>query len=82
MTKISKAAALQMREDVLVDMRLIRSKLDLSDPAVDRAWAGVETFANVALRVMAKTNLSKLRSEGMTVEIAARMAGHHVFDVE
>jgi hypothetical protein len=45
--------------------------LALNDPHLEDAWAGVETFAAVALRVMAKTNPSKLRSEMVTVGISA-----------
>jgi hypothetical protein len=32
--------------------------LELNDPHLEDAWAGIETFAAVALRVMAKTNPS------------------------
>jgi len=38
------------------------------------------THCAIALRVMAKTNASKLRSEMMTVEIAARMAGVDILE--
>lgn len=42
------------------------------------AFAHIETFCAIALRVMSKTNPSKIRSEAMTVEIQARMAGREV----
>lgn len=35
------------------------------------AWASVETFSAIALRVIAKTNPSKVRDEAMKVEIAS-----------
>ena len=41
----------------------------------DTALCSIETFCAVALRVMRKTNPSKVRSEARTVEIAARIAG-------
>lgn len=81
MTKPSKDTLLKMREEVLTDLRVIRATLDLSDPDIDRAWAGIETFVNLGMRIMAKTNVSKIRSESLTLEIAARLAGHEVFDV-
>jgi hypothetical protein len=42
---------------------------------VDTALCGVMTFCAVAIRVMRKTNPSKIRSEARTVEIKARMDG-------
>jgi hypothetical protein len=44
----------------------------------DIATCEIETFAAIALRVMRKTNPSKIRSEAMTVEIQARMLGTQV----
>jgi hypothetical protein len=45
------------------------------DGPVDTALCSVETFCAVALRVMRKTNPSKIRSEARTVEIKARLDG-------
>lgn len=42
---------------------------------IDEALCSVETFCAVALRVMKKTNPSKIRSEARTVEIKALMDG-------
>ncbi len=42
-------------------------------PPIDDAMVTVETFAAVALRVFAKTNPSKVRSEARNVEIQARL---------
>lgn len=47
----------------------------VEDSAEDAALCAVETFCVVALRVMRKTNPSKLRSEARTVELKARLDG-------
>ena len=76
--KPTKAANEAIREALLVDLLTMRSHvlaLDGDFVHIEDAWAGIETFCAIALRVMAKTNASKLRSEMSTVEIAARMAG-------
>ena len=44
------------------------------------AWAEIETFIAVALRVMAKTNPSKVRDAAMTIEIQARIKGIECLD--
>lgn len=80
MTKPTREVINEMKESLMADLALARSQVNLNDPATDRAWAGIETFCNIALRVFSKTNASKIRSEAMTVEIAARMAGRQVFD--
>jgi hypothetical protein len=41
---------------------------------VEDAWATVETFIAVSLRLMAKTNPSKVKSVAMTVEIQSLIA--------
>ena len=82
MTKPTAASLRAVRSDVIRSTRLIRERLPLHDPATEQAWAEIETFIAVALRVFAKTNLSKLRDETRTVEISARLAGHTVFDAD
>jgi hypothetical protein len=42
---------------------------------LDTAFCYVETFCDVAIRVMKKTNPSKIRDEARTVEIKARIDG-------
>lgn len=82
MTKPSKDVVCQIREDVMTDLRAVRERLQpmmSRDPKLERAFAGVETFINISLRVMAQTNVSKIRRESVAVEIAARIAGHQVF---
>jgi hypothetical protein len=48
-------------------LRLVASQADES------AWAEIETFIAIALKVFAKTNPSKLRDAARTVEIHARI---------
>ena len=50
-------------------LRPIASKAD------EDAWAEVETYIAVSLRVLAKTNRSKIKDAAMTVEIQARING-------
>ena len=45
-----------------------------------QAWAEVETFIAIALRVMAKTNPSKIRDAAMIEEMKARMDGRGVYE--
>lgn len=47
----------------------------VKDPVVEEALIQIETFCAFSLRVMAKTNVSKLRDEMRTVEIQARITG-------
>jgi hypothetical protein len=44
------------------------------------AWAEVETFVAIALRVMARTNPSRIRDAAMVEEIKARMDGRGVVE--
>lgn len=62
--------------DLAASLKVVRDALKPVDgSAEDTAMAGVETFCAIALRVMRKTNPSKVRSEARTVEIKARMDG-------
>lgn len=57
----------------------IRKHLDpMDDTPIDYALCSVETFCTVALRVMSKTNPSKIQSVARTVEIKARIDGTQV----
>lgn len=68
----------------LIDaFKVIRAGLDPKDGTrEDIALATLETFATLALRVMKKTNPSRIVSEFRTVEIAARMNGTPVYSIE
>lgn len=69
----------QIGADLQRDLEALRMHVLLhAPPEVQDALAGVETFCAIALRVFAKTNPSKLRSEAMTVEIAARLHGRPI----
>lgn len=62
--------------ELAVHLALLRDVLNPQDGTeVDTALCSVETFCDVALRVMAKTNPSKVRDCARTVEIKARMDG-------
>ena len=62
--------------ELAVHLALLRDVLNHQDGTeVDTALCSVETFCAVALRVMAKTNPSKVRDCARTVEIKARMDG-------
>ncbi len=44
-------------------------------PSHEAAWAALESYVAISLRVLAKTNPSKLRDAAMTEEISARVSG-------
>ena len=69
----------EIDRDIGLALRLIRDRLYFPDGSEqDTALCEVETFCAIAIRVMRKTNPSKLRSETRTVEIKARMDGIEV----
>lgn len=71
----------EIEADLLAALRILREALDPQEGTpVDDAFAHVETFSTLALRVFRKTNPSKIRSEAMTLEIAARMSGREVLE--
>jgi len=62
--------------DLTRELAKLRAALGPADGTeLDTALCYVETFCVVAIRVMHKTNPSKIRSEARTVEIKARMDG-------
>lgn len=62
-----------MRNDLIEQLYLLRDALPNMTPEQRDALATVETFCAVALRIIAKTNPSKVRSEAMTTEISYLM---------
>ncbi len=84
MPHMNKQAIAMMRETVIKSAQTIRDNLVASKlmdhPEIDNAWAELETYMAMSLRVIAKTNPSKVASEYRTVEISARMAGNPVLD--
>lgn len=69
----------QIEADLARAVLLVRERVG-SDPALEAAWAEVETFCAIALRVMRRTNPSKLRDAAMAEEIKARLSGREVID--
>ena len=66
----------EIDRDLGLALRLIRDQLYIPDgSAQDTALCEIETFCAIAIRVMRKTNPSKLRSETRTVELQARLDG-------
>lgn len=69
----------QVEADLAQHLRTVRQALNPQDGTPeDYALCAVETFAAVALRVMRKSNPSKVRDAAMVVEIKARMDGIEV----
>lgn len=72
-----------MDTDITAAFKVVRQALAAADGSrEDIALASLETFVVIALRVMRKTNPSKIRSEAMTVEIKARIDGIPVMSTE
>lgn len=69
-----------IRTDLIDAIGTVRQKLDRTDPAVDEAWAEIETFCAISLRIIGKTNPSKVRDAAMAEEIAARLQGREVIE--
>lgn len=68
----AKTDTTEMREDLMRDLKTLREHcVTQGNPDLLDTLAGVETFCAVALRVFAKTNPSKIRSEAVTTEISA-----------
>jgi hypothetical protein len=72
----------EIEADLVKHAGIVRQALDLTDPQVDAAWAHLETFCAVAMRVLRATNPSKVRDAAMTEEIKARMDGWEVLEDE
>jgi hypothetical protein len=75
----AKANVGEIREKIMKDLATMKYALDVNQmrnfSQVDDAWSGIETFVNIALRVFAKTNPSKIRSEALTAAVHARLVG-------
>ena len=66
----------EIARDMAQWLKLIRNSMAPdAGPELDAAMVSVEGFVDVALRVMSKTNPSKIRSVARTAEIKARMDG-------
>lgn len=69
-----------MSRDLTDALVSVRNLIDLTEPENEAAWAQIETFCSIALRVFAKTNPSKLRDAAMAEEIKARIEGREVIE--
>ena len=82
MTRASEHVAV-MEAELIRAFKVIRAGLDAADDTPeDIALATLETFTILALRVMKKTNPSRIVSEFRTVEIKARLDGIPVLTTE
>lgn len=62
--------------DLTPYLQLLRKELNPADGSdIDEALCSVECFVVTALRIMRKTNPSKIRDAARTVEIKARLDG-------
>lgn len=83
MTSLSRrpdrAAIEKMKEQALETLVTLRPFIPEAH-APQEALATLETFIDIALRVMAQTNTSKIIEVMRVVEIKARMDGKKVFE--
>jgi hypothetical protein len=81
MPKPTAQAIADMTNAVLSDLNVVKQHLGPHTfNKTEEAWAGIETFVAVGLRVFAQTNPSKLRDVMRTVGIQARMDGKEIFE--
>lgn len=66
----AKTDVTEMRNGAISSMEILRDLLPTMTPAQIDALAEIETFVAIALRVLAKTNPSKVRDEARTVHIS------------
>ena len=75
----AKADLEEVVADLMASIGWIRDEIGIGSQKVDSRteehMAHIETFCAIAIRVLRKTNPSKIRSEARTVEIKARMDG-------
>jgi hypothetical protein len=75
----AKACVKDLTEKVMANLAVLRAEVDAVVPQssnaaeVLTAMEGLEFYVAVTLRILAKTNASKVRSEAITQEIATRM---------
>lgn len=70
--------------DLMASIGWIRDELGVGtekiDPRTEEHMAHIETFCAIALRVLRKTNPSKIRDAAMAEEISARLQGREVIE--
>lgn len=75
-TRITRTETRNIVEELLPNLDTIRTALVDSTltPAQADAWAHIEAFCMIAVRIIASTNASKVRQATVLVEIQSRMA--------
>jgi hypothetical protein len=70
--------------DLMTSIGWIRDEIGIGskkvDPRTEEHMAHIETFCAIAIRVLRKTNPSKIRDAAMAEEIAARINGREVIE--
>lgn len=67
----------EIERDITSDLQILAEHVMATPESMD-AMCAIETFVAVALRVMTKTNPSKIRDASRTEEIKARIDGRPV----
>ncbi len=73
----------EIEADIVDALRTVRAQVGdklVDGTPLDDAFAQLETFVAVSLRIMKKTNPSKVRDAARTEEIKARMDGRQVIE--
>jgi len=73
----AKSVTDEIRSDLLNALSEVRGLITTEHEV---AWAHIETFCAIALRIIAKTNPSKVRDAAMAEEIKARIDGREVLE--
>lgn len=58
----------EITERVMHDLAEVREQLP-PETAYGEAWAGIEMFVNLGLRIISKTNPSKVRDAAMALQL-------------
>lgn len=70
-----------INDDLQENLKYFRERFQRAkNPEADKRWTEIETFCAIAIRVMAKTNPSKIRDVARTLEIAVRIHGGEVME--
>lgn len=86
MTKVARAKAElgEIVSDLTTSIQYIRDEIGIGSKKVDSRteehMAHIETFCAIAIRVLRKTNPSKIRDAAMAEEISARLDGRGVIE--
>ena len=80
----AKADLEEVVADLMASIGWIRDEIGIGsrvvDPRTEEHMAHIETFCAIALRVLRKTNPSKIRDAAMAEEISARLDGRGVIE--